>query len=181
MQGPQGTSDYHSPYCSLCKAPSAISAETPTQQGHQVARQVTNASKICNVRSLRMRTTVLDWIRVGCEAPVSILNLSLIQPVIMARHSLFKFWAASLATLSLFTPTDCTKLWPNAGALPGIIPAPCRAALTANITCSDFITAREIVNDVPINSQFLKTYCTTDCRRSLQVSRSASASLYAAD
>ncbi|KAF5844210.1 hypothetical protein GGP41_004936 [Bipolaris sorokiniana] len=86
----------------------------------------------------------------------------------MARHSLFKFWAASLATLSLFTPTDCTKLWPNAGALPGIIPAPCRAALTANITCSDFITAREIVNDVPINSQFLKTYCTTDCRRSLQ-------------
>jgi hypothetical protein len=95
----------------------------------------------------------------------------------MARRSPGKLYTTIFVTL-LSLPTHCLKLWPNSGSLPGLIPAPCRAALTADIVCPGLISSGEIANDVPINTAFLDTYCAASCKSSLQVRRNSSMSTH---
>jgi hypothetical protein len=95
----------------------------------------------------------------------------------MARRSPGKLYTTIFVTL-LFLSTHCLKLWPKPGSLPGLIPAPCRAALAADIVCPNLISSGEIANDVPINTAFLDTYCAASCKSSLQVRRNPRTSMH---
>lgn len=62
-------------------------------------------------------------------------------------------------------------LWDTPGTLPVTIPAGCRAALSANISCSpNLVTPQFAAGGGALDKKTLGVYCTTTCQQSLQVS-----------
>ncbi|KAF2818197.1 hypothetical protein CC86DRAFT_435089 [Ophiobolus disseminans] len=59
------------------------------------------------------------------------------------------------------------RLFPSPAAVDSSVPAPCRAALSTDISCGPrFIKSLELLRGVPFNATFLGDYCSSTCTSS---------------
>jgi hypothetical protein len=79
-------------------------------------------------------------------------------------------FAVLLSVFLLISPARPIQLWTAPAALPSVIPASCRAALSTNITCSPrLLGASEVEAQSDPGNVFLQQYCTSACQASLLV------------
>ena len=77
---------------------------------------------------------------------------------------------AALIAVSLFGQYGTAiQLWTSPDNFPTTVPAACRAALTYNITCANYlVTAQDARNGASLVGNLTTEYCTKDCQSSLQ-------------
>lgn len=80
---------------------------------------------------------------------------------------------ASLAAVGCSGLSGAIQLWESPADIPNSVPAVCRAALIANITCDPILlTADQALANAALTEDVAAEYCTTACAESINMFQS---------